>query len=75
MERTSPREELRMTWCHRRGRIARARVEAERYAKRTFKEELGKVRDFARRKASDGTYRRTAFLKSDFCLCDERGGL
>ena len=72
-EGASP-EEQRMAWCHGWGGIAMARMEAERYAEGAFKEELGKVRDFARRKVRDGAYKRTAFRKPDFCLCHGRCG-
>lgn len=70
----APQEEPRMAWCHGWGGIVMARMEAEKYAEEAFKEELGKIRDYARRKVGDGSYRRTAFQKPDFCLCHGRCG-
>ena len=68
------REEPRMAWCHGWRGIVMARMEAERYAEGAFKEDLGKVRDFVRRKVRDGVYRGTAVRKLDFFLCHGRCG-
>lgn len=72
-EQASPRES-RMAWCHGWGGIVMARMEAERYAEGTFREELSKVRDFIRKKVSGGSDRKRAFWKADFCLCHGRCG-
>ena len=72
-EDASP-EEPRMAWCHGWRGIVMARMEAERYAEGAFKEDLGKVRDFVRRKVRDGVYRGTAVRKLDFFLCHGRCG-
>ena len=72
-EHTSLREP-RMAWCHGWGGIVMARLEAEKYAEGTFREELRKIRDFIRKKVSGGSDRKRAFWKADFCLCHGRCG-